>query len=53
MGLVLGGVAALAAQWSARRLDRFDAVVLVRLLPGLAIVLAVDRCRRALHLLLL
>lgn len=51
MGLVLGGVAALAAQWSASRLDRFDAVVLVRLLRGLAIVLAVDSCRRALHLL--
>ena len=52
MGLVLGGVAALAAQRSASRLDRFDAVVLVRLLRGLAIVLALDSCRRALHLLL-
>ena len=52
MGMVLGSVAALAAQWTASRLDRFDAVVLVRLLRGLAVVLALDSCRRAVHLLL-
>jgi len=52
MGMVLGSVAAVAAQWTASRLDRFDAVVLVRLLRGLAVVLALDSCRRAVHLLL-
>ena len=50
MGLVLGGVAALAAQWTASRLDRFDAVVLVRMLRGLAVLLAIDSCRRAVQL---
>jgi uncharacterized membrane protein YfcA len=50
MGLLLGGVAALAAQWTASRLDRFDPVVLVRCLRGLAIVLAIDSCRRAAQL---
>ena len=49
-GLLLGGVAALAARWTASRLDQFDAVLLVRLLRGLAIVLALDSSRRALHL---
>ena len=52
MGLLLGGVAALAAQWTASRLDQFDATLLVRLLRGLAVLLAIDSCRRALHLLL-
>ena len=52
MGLVLGGVAAVAAQWTATRLDQFDATLLVRLLRGLAVVLALDSCRRALHLLM-
>ena len=52
MGLMLGGVAALAAQWSARRLDLFNASVLVRCLRGLAIVLAIDSCRRAVQLVL-
>ena len=50
MGLTLGSVAALAAQWSARRLDLFDSSVLVRCLRGLAIVLAVDSSRRAIQL---
>ena len=51
MGLLLGGVAALAAQWTASHLDRFDPLVLVRCLRGLAIVLAIDSCRRAAQLL--
>ena len=50
MGLLLGGVAAFAAQWTASRLDRFDAAVLVRCLRGLAIVLALDSSRRALQI---
>ena len=49
-GLLLGGVAALAARWTASRLDQFDPGFLVRLLRGLAIVLALDSSRRALHL---
>ena len=52
MGLVWGGVAAVAAQWTATRLDQFDATLLVRLLRGIAVVLALDSCRRALHLLM-
>ena len=52
MGLTLGSVAALAAQWSARRLDLFDSSVLVRCLRGLAIVLAIDSSRRAIQLVL-
>ena len=52
MGLLLGGVAAIAAQSTASRLDQFDATLLVRLLRGLAVVLAIDSCRRALHLLM-
>ena len=50
MGLLLGGVAAFAAQWTASRLDRFDGAVLVRCLRGLAIVLALDSSRRALQI---
>ena len=50
MGLMLGSVAALAAWWTSSRLDQFDATLLVRLLRGLAIVLAIDSCRRAIHL---
>ena len=53
MGLLLGSVAALAARWTSSRLDQFDAVLLVRLLRGLAIVLAIDSGRRTLHLLML
>ena len=52
MGLTLGSVAALAAQWTARRLDLFDSAVLVRCLRGLAIVLAIDSTRRAIQLIL-
>jgi hypothetical protein len=52
MGLTLGSVAALAAQWTARRLDLFDSSVLVRCLRGLAIVLAIDSSRRAIQLVL-
>lgn len=50
MGLTLGSVAALAAQWSAKRLDLFDSSVLIRCLRGLAIVLAIDSSRRAIQL---
>jgi len=49
-GLLLGGVAALAARWTSSRLDQFDSEFLVRLLRVLAIVLAIDSSRRALHL---
>ena len=52
MGLTLGSVAAVAAQWSARRLDLFDSSVLVRCLRGLAVVLAIDSSRRAIQLVL-
>lgn len=52
IGLTLGSVAALAAQWTARRLDLFDSSVLVRCLRGLAIVLAIDSSRRAIQLVL-
>lgn len=52
MGLTLGSVAAFAAQWTARRLDLFDPVVLVRCLRGLAITLAIDSSRRAIQLIL-
>ena len=50
MGLLLGAVAAIAAQWTASRLDQFDAALLVRCLRGLAIILAIDSSRRALQL---
>ena len=53
IGLLLGSVAALASQWTAKRLDLFNASVLVRCLRGLAIVLAIDSCRRAAQLLLI
>ena len=36
----------------AQRKRLFDATLLVRLLRGLAVVLAIDSCRRALHLLM-
>ncbi len=52
MGLTLGSVAALAAQWTARRLDLFEPSVLVRCLRALAIVLAIDSSRRAIQLVL-
>ena len=50
MGLLLGAVAAIAAQWTASRLDQFDAALLVRCLRVLAIILAIDSSRRALQL---
>ncbi len=52
MALVLGGTAALAARWSAARLDRVPETLLVRLLRGLTGLLALDSGRRALSLLL-
>lgn len=52
MGLTLGSVAALSAQWTAKRLDLFDSSVLVRCLRGLAIVLAIDSSRRVIQLVL-
>ncbi len=52
MGLTLGSVAALAAQWTARRIDLFEPSVLVRCLRALAIVLAIDSSRRAIQLVL-
>ena len=52
MGLMLGSVAALAAQWSAKRLDLFNSSVLIRCLRGLAIALAIDSSRRAIQLVL-
>ena len=50
VGLMLGAVAAVAAWWTSSRLDQFDAGLLVKLLRGLAVVLAIDSCRRAIHL---
>jgi len=52
MGLVLGGTAAVAAQWSATRLDRFSEERLAWLLRTLTILLAFDSSRRALEILL-
>jgi len=50
LGLVLGGVAALAAQWSASRLDRVGGARLAWMLRVLALLLALDSGRRALML---
>ena len=50
MGLLLGCTAALAAQWSASRLDRVKPGTLAALLRLLALLLAVDSGRRALQL---
>jgi uncharacterized membrane protein YfcA len=52
IGLVLGGTASLAAQWSASRLDRVSEHRLVWLLRTVTLVLAVDSGRRAIGLLL-
>lgn len=52
IGLVLGGTAALAAQWSASRLERVSEGRLVWLLRAVTLVLAVDSGRRAIALLL-
>ena len=50
--LVLGGVAAVAAQWSAARLQRISEVRLVQLLRLLCGALAIASARRALQLVL-
>jgi len=50
LALVLGGMAAVGAQWSASRLNRVSEQVLVRLVRGLALLLALDSLRRALGL---
>ena len=50
MGLILGGVAAVGAQWSASRLDDVKADRLAWMLRGLAILLAFDSARRAIQL---
>ncbi len=50
IGLVLGGTAAVAAQWSAARLERVREERLVWMLRTITLVLAVDSGRRALGL---
>ena len=50
VGLLLGGVAALAAQWSAARLQRVSEHQLVQLLRLLCVLLALDGARRAVQL---
>ena len=50
LGLVLGGVAAFAAQWTAARLDRVNTGILAWLLRLLSILLAFDSGRRAVQL---
>jgi uncharacterized membrane protein YfcA len=52
IGLVLGGIAALASQWSAARLQRVSEGRLVQLLRLLCALLALDTGRRAVQLLL-
>jgi uncharacterized membrane protein YfcA len=52
MGLLLGGIAALASQWSAARLQRVSEGRLVQLLRLLCALLALDTGRRALQLML-
>ena len=52
MGLTLGGTAAIAAQWSAARLNRVPERRLVWLLRLLTILLAADSGRRAIQLFL-
>ena len=52
VGLLLGGVAALAAQWSAARLQRVSEQKLVKLLRLLCVLLALDGARRAVQLLM-
>lgn len=51
-GLLLGGIAALSAQWSAARLQRVSERRLVHLLRLLCVLLAADGARRALQLVL-
>ena len=53
LGLILGGVAAVGAQWSASRLDDVRADRLAWMLRGLAILLACDSARRAFQLALI
>ena len=53
LGLILGGVAAVGAQWSASRLDDVRADRLAWMLRGLAILLAFDSARRAFQLALI
>ena len=50
MGLLLGGAAAVAAQWSASRLQSVSERRLVLLLRALCVLLALDAGRRALQL---
>ena len=50
LGVLLGAVAAVAAQWTASRLDSVRTGTLAWLLRGLAALLAVDSGRRALEL---
>lgn len=50
IGLALGAPAALAAQWSAARMNRLPERLLVALLRGLILLLAADSTRRALAL---
>ena len=50
LGLVLGAVAAFAAQWTAARLDRVNTGTLAWLLRLLSILLAIDSGRRAVQL---
>ena len=50
LGVLLGAVAAVAAQWTASKLDSVRAGTLAWLLRGLAALLAVDSGRRALAL---
>jgi len=52
VGLVLGGMAALGAQWSAKRLNKVPEERLVWLLRALTLFLALDSGRRALQLVL-
>lgn len=51
VGLALGATAAIAARWSASRLDRVSDGQLVWMLRALTLILAVDSGRRALMLL--
>jgi hypothetical protein len=50
MGLLLGATAAVAAQWSASRLQSVSESRLVWLLRVLCVVLALDAGRRAVQL---
>jgi uncharacterized membrane protein YfcA len=52
IGMLLGGTAAVAAHWSAARLDRVSDGQLTWLLRALTFMLALDSGRRALALLL-